>query len=239
MTSAADRGRHQQRQGPEQVGQPAPARRWSGRRLRRVGPAQRAHHHHEQHAGGGVDREDPAPGREGQDRGAEQRTQHAAELLHRRDQPERQAAPLDRVERGDQRHRGRYQPAPSDSLEEPPQDHAGQVVGDGGHHRADREGDQRRRQHRDRSAQVGDPADEGQHGDVAEEEPGDDGGRALELIGADPDRAHHVGQRQHHDVGVDRGERDRDRAEDQQRPRSAVDHGGRRAHGAEISCCTS
>ena len=55
---------------------------------------------------------------------AEQRPEHAADLLDRGDDAERHAAPLGGVEVGDQRQRGRHQPAAADALEEAAGDHA-------------------------------------------------------------------------------------------------------------------
>ena len=89
--------------------------------------------------------EDRPPVGDRQHQGAEQRADDAAELLHRRDDAERDAAPVGGVEVGDQGQRRRHQPAAADALEEPAGDHAGQVVGERGDQRADREHDQRPR----------------------------------------------------------------------------------------------
>ena len=55
--------------------------------------------------------------------------------------------------------------------------------------------------------QVGQPTDERQDGDVAEEEAGDDRRRPLEGVDADADTGHHVGQREDDDIGVGGRER--------------------------------
>ena len=165
-----------------------------------------------------VDREDAPPVGDRQHHGAEQRAEHAAELLHGRDDAERYAAALDGVEVGHQRERGRDQPAAADALEEPARDHARHVVGQRGHQRPDGEEHQRRHQHRDPPAQVGDPPDHREHRDVAEQEAGHDRGGPLELVDRDADRAHHLRQREHHDVGVGRGEGDRDGGQPEQQP---------------------
>ena len=67
--------------------------------------------------------------------------------------------------------------------------------------------------------EVGDPADERKHRDVAEEEARDDRCRPLEGIDAHADAAHHVGEGQDDDVGVRRGEGDGDRGRREERPR--------------------
>ena len=66
-----------------------------------------------------VDREDHPPVGDGEDHRAVERADDAADLLDGRDDPERYAAPLDRVEVGDQGQRGRDQPATADPLQEP------------------------------------------------------------------------------------------------------------------------
>ena len=144
----------------------------------------------------------------------------AADLLDGGDDAERHAAALDGVEVGDQGQRGRHQPAAADALQEPAGDHAGQVVGQGGDQRPDREDHQRRHEHRHPAAQVGDPADQRQHRDVAEQEAGDDRRRPLQLVDGDADAAHHVGQREHDDVGVGRREGHGDRGQAEQQPRA-------------------
>ena len=63
----------------------------------------------------------------------------------------------------------------------------------------------------------------GQHRDVAEQEAGDDRRGPLELVDRDADRRHHVGQREHHDIGVDRGERDGGGAEAEEQPGPPVE----------------
>ena len=144
--------------------------------------------------------------------------EHAAQLLHRAHHAERDAAALRRVHVGHQGERRRHQAATADALEEPAGDHAGQVVRRRGDQRAEGEHDQRPDEHRHPAAQVGDPADQRQHRDVAEQEPGDDRGRPLELVDGEPDPGHHVRQGQDDDVGVGGREADGDRGERQQRP---------------------
>ena len=78
---------------------------------------------------------------------------------------------------------------------------------------------QRGDQHRHPAAQVGDPADQRQHRDVPEQEAGDDRGGPLELVDRDAGAGHHVGQREHDDVGVRGRERHGDRRETEQQPR--------------------
>jgi hypothetical protein len=76
------------------------------------------------------------------------------------------------------------------------------------------------------------------HRDVAEQEAADDRGRPLELVDRHTDTGHHVGQRQHDDVGVRGGERDGDRRHPQEQARGARDRRGvgrGRAHGAVMS----
>ena len=143
-------------------------RRRAGRGARRG--RQRADRRGEDQPDGEVDREDRAPVRHGEHRGAEQRPEHRADLLDRRDDAEGDPAPLDRVEVGDQGERGRHQPAAADALEEPAGDHARHVVGQRRDQRA--EGEEHQRHHEDRhpAAQVGDPADQREHRDVAEQE---------------------------------------------------------------------
>ena len=141
---------------------------------------------------------------------AEQRAEDGADLLDRGDDAERHAAALGRVEVGDEGEGGRHQPAAADALEEAAGDHAGHVVGERGDQGAEGEDHQRHHQHRHPAAEVGDAADQRQHRDVAEQEAADDRGRALELVDRHPDAGHHVGEREHHDVGVGGGERHRD-----------------------------
>ena len=165
---------------------------------------------------GEVDREDAAPVGVRHHDGAEQRAEHAAELLHGRDHAERHAAALDGVEVRDEGQRGRDQPAAADALEEPAGDQARQVVGQRGDQRPEREEDERGDQHGQPAAQVGDPADQRQHRDVPEQEAGDDRRRPLELVERDAGRGHHLGQGQHDDVGVGGGEGHRDRSQAEQ-----------------------
>ena len=96
---------------------------------------------------------------------------------------------------------------------------------------------ERHHQHRHPAAQVGDPADQREHRDVAEQEAADDRCRALELVDRHADAGHHVGQGEHDDVGVGRRERHGDGCHGEEQPRAARDHclarGG--AHGAVMS----
>ena len=110
-------------------------------------------------------------------------------------------------------------PPTADALHHPAGDEHRQVGGQGGDRRADDEDPEAGEQHPLPVDEVGDPADERQHGDVAEQEAGDDRGRPLQCVDADPDPAHHVGEGEHHDVGVGGGEGDGDRGRREQRPR--------------------
>ena len=178
---------------------------------------------------GEVDQEDRPPVGDREDQGAEQRPDDAARLLDRRHDPEGYGAALDGVEIGDEGQRGRHQAAAAQALQEPAGHHRRHVVGERGDQRAEGEDHQRGDQHRHPAAQVGDPADQRQHRDVAEQEAGDDRRGALELLGGVAHRAEHVGQRQDDDVGVRGGERDRDGGQGQQPPRRDL------AHGSEMS----
>ncbi len=110
------------------------------------------------------------PGRDGEDERAVQRAEDRADLLHGADDAEGDAAALRWVEVGDQREGRGHESAGAHSLEEPAGDHARQVVGRGGDQRAEGEDDQRADQDREPAAEVGDPPDQRQHGDVAEQE---------------------------------------------------------------------
>jgi len=178
-----------------------------------------ADHGREDQADSQVDGEDRPPVGDREHERAEQRPEHAAELLDGRDHPERHPAPWGGVEVGDQRQGGRHQAAAAHALQEPAGDHRRHVVGERGDQRAEREQGERGDQHRHPAAQVRDPADQRQHRDVPQQEAGDDRGRALELVDGDADAAHHVGQREHDDVGVGRGERHSHRGEGQQQAR--------------------
>jgi hypothetical protein len=171
------------------------------------------------------------PRGDGQHQRAVQRAHHAAELLHGTDHPERDAAARRRVEVGHQREGRGHEPAAADALQKPAGHHARQVVGRRGHQRPEGEDDQRADEHRRPAAQVGDPADEGEDRDVAEQEAGHDRGGPLQLVDGQPDAGHHVRQRQHHDVGVGGGEPDRHGRERQQGPLRP----GRAGHGAVMS----
>ena len=215
---------HQRRHGAV----PRDVRSWRGQR-----PDGRC----EDEPDGEVDREDRAPVGEGEDRGAEERAQHGPDLLDGRDDPERDAAALRGIEVGDQGQCRRHQAATADALEEAAGDDAGHVVGQRRDQAA--EGEEHERHHQDRhpAAEVGDPADQGQHRDVAQQEAADDRRGPLELVDRHPDAGHHVRQRQDHDVGVGGGEGDGDRRHREEQPRGARDlrlltH----AHGAAISC---
>jgi hypothetical protein len=249
-----DRGQRQEHDGGDDADATPPGGRRVDRGLRtgrrRVASAQRPHRDPQQHAADAVEDEDAAPAGEGEHGGAEQRAEHAAELLDRGDEAEGHAPALDRVERRDQRHRRGHQATTADALQEAARDHAGQVERRSGHDGPEGEGDQRGGQHRHRAADVGHPADEREHRDVSQQEARHDRRRPLQLLDADVDRGHHVGQREHDDVGVDGREHDRGPAQDQQHPRPAVDRsdrrpdrrpapGRRRAHGAVISSSTS
>jgi hypothetical protein len=85
-----------------------------------------------------------------------------------------------------------------------------------------------RYQDRHAAAQVGDPADQGQHRDVPEQEARHDRGGALELVDGDAGAGHHVRQREDDDVGVGRREGNGHRGQGEQEPR-------RVAHGAVMS----
>jgi hypothetical protein len=62
-----------------------------------------------------------------------------------------------------------------------------------GDERPGREGEQAADQHRDPAGEVGEPADEREHADVAEEEHTDDRRGATEFVGREPDAGHDVG----------------------------------------------
>ncbi len=147
--------------------------------------------------------------------------------------PEGYGAALRRVEVGDQGQGGRHQAAAAETLQEPAGDHRRHVVGQGGDEGAEGEDHQCGDQHRGPAPQVGDPTDQRQHGDVAEQEAGDDRGGALQLLGGDADGAHHLGERQDDDVGVGRSEGDSDGREGEQRPRATR---ATAIHGAVMSC---
>ena len=151
--------------------------------------------------------------------GAEHRPEHRAELLHGPDHPERHPAAVGRPELGDDREGRGHEAAATDALHDPAGDEHRQVGGQGRDRRADDEHAEAGEQHPLPVDEVGDPADERQHGDVAEQEAGDDRGRALECVDADADPAHHVGEGEHDDVGVGGGEGDGDRGRREERPR--------------------
>ena len=187
---------------------------------------------------GEVDGEDRPPVGHGEHGRAEERTEHRADLLDRRHDAQRDAAALDGVEVGDEREGGGHQAAAADALEEPAGDDARHVVGQRRDEGAQREEHQRHHQHRHPAAQVGDPADQREHRDVAEQEAADDRGGPLQLVDRHPDAGHHVGQRQHDDVRVGGGERDGDGRHRQEQPRRARHRAGAGrglAHGAVIS----
>ena len=66
-----------------------------------------------------VEPEDRPPVGDGEHGRAQQRPEHAAELLHRADDAERGAAPLGRPEVGDQGERRGHETAPADALQDP------------------------------------------------------------------------------------------------------------------------
>ena len=148
----------------------------------------------------------------GEDRRAEQRAEHAAELLHRADDAERGAAAV-AAARG--RRPGRASPAPARRRRRPAGPGRTTSTGSSTASAVTTEPTTNTARQpsrtRCRGSEVGEPADQRQHRDVAEQEARDDRGRPLQRLDAQPDPGHHVGQRQHDDVGVGRGERDRDR----------------------------
>ena len=174
-----------------------------------------------------VDHEDHAPVGHGQDQRAVERTDHAAELLHRGDDAERDAPALDRVEIGHEREGGRDQAAAADALEEPPGHQTRQVVRRSRHQRADGEQHQGGDQHGHPAAEVGHAPDQRQHRDVPEQEARDDRRPPLELVERDAGGLHHVRQREYDDVGVGGCEGHGDGGQPEQEPgtvrhRSAV-----------------
>ena len=173
--------------------------------------------------------DEPPVGHRQHDR-AEERTEHAADLLDRGDHAERHPASFDGVEVGDEREGRGHQPAAADALEEPAGHHRGHVVGEGGQQGARGEDDEGGDQDGHPAAQVGDAADQREHRDVPEQEARHDRRGLLELVDGHADRGHHLREREHHDVGVGGRERDRDRRQRQERPRPG---GG--AHGAVMS----
>ena len=211
-----------------QVDRPVDTRCGTGRTIWTTrSPGQGGHRGGEDEADGEVDPEDVAPGAEGEHDRAVQRAEDAAELLDGADHAERDSAAVGGVEVGDQGQGHRHQAAAAHALEEATGHQALEVVRRSGDQRAEGEDDQRGDQHRGPSAQVRDPADQGEHRDVPEQEAAHDRGRPLELVDAQPDRAHHVRQREHHHVGVGRGERDRDGRQGQQQPGGPVGSGDR------------
>ena len=181
----------------------------------------------EDQAGGEVDPEDVAPGAEGEHDGAVQRADDAAELLHGSDDAEGHAASFGRVEVGDQREGHRHQSAAADALEEATDHQAREVVRRSGHQRAEGEHHERRDQDGGSSTEVGDPADQREHRDVPEQEAADDRCGSLELVDAEADRAHHVGQGEHDDVGVRGREGNGNRCQAEQQPRRPARPGAR------------
>ena len=175
--------------------------------------------HGQQHQGDGqVDPEDVAPAAEGEHHRAVHGPHHVAELLHRADHAEGYAALPRGVEVGHQRQRRRQQPAGADALQQAADHDRGQVVGRRGHQRAEREHHQRAHQRGQPTAQVRDPTDQREYGDVAEEEARDDRRAALELVGREVRGRHHVRQRQDHDVVVGGREGDGHGGQAEQQP---------------------
>ena len=158
-------------------------------------------------ADGEVDPEDVAPGAEGEDHGAVQRAEDAAELLHGSDDAEWHPAPLGGVEVGDQRERHGHEATAAHALEEATGHQAAEVVRRCGDQRAEGEDHECCDEDGGSAAEVGDPADQREHRDVPEQEAAHDRGGSLQLVDVEPDRAHHVGQGEHHDVGVGGRER--------------------------------
>ncbi|GMA21128.1 hypothetical protein MM440_01495 [Arsenicicoccus piscis] len=68
--------------------------------------------------------------------------------------------------------------------------------------------------------QVGQPPDERQRGDVAEQESRDDRRGPLQLVDPETDAGHHVRQREDDDVGVGRREGYTEAGEREQQPRA-------------------
>lgn len=92
--------------------------------------------------------------------------------------------------------------------------------------RADDEHGEAAEEHALARGEVGEAADEREHGDVAEEEARDDRGRALERVDAEADAGHHVGEGEHDDIGVGGGERHRDRGGREECPGTSAPRGG-------------
>ena len=201
---------------------------WSGGRAGRRaagGPDRHGQDDAEHH----VEPEDRPPVGDREDRRTQQRPEHAAELLHRADHAERGAAAPRRPQVGHQGERRRHQPAAAHALQHPTRDQHRQLHGAGGDHGADDEHRQGTEQHPLPGHEVGDPADQREHGDVAEQEARDDGGGPLQGLDPQPHPGHHVGQGEHDDVGVSGGEGDRDRGGAEQRPRARGSQPGRRS----------
>ena len=158
-------------------------------------------------------REDDRPG---------QRAEHAAELLDGAHRAEREAPALDRPPVGDEGERRGHEPSAAQALQAAAEHRGRQGVRAGGEQRPDREGEQARDEHGDAAAQVREPADERQDRDVAEEEGADERGAALQLVDAQPDAGHHLGQHEDDDVGVRRREQDGDRGDDERTQRRGV-----------------
>ena len=166
-----------------------------------------------------VEPEDGPPVGDDEHEGAEHRPEHRAELLHGADHAERHPSPVGGPQLRDDREGRGHQASAADALHDPTRHEHGQVAGQGGDRRADDEDAEAGQQHPLAVDEVGDPTDERQHGHVAEQEAGDDRGRALEGVDADADPAHHVGEGEHDDVGVGGGEGDGDRGRREQGPR--------------------
>jgi hypothetical protein len=167
-----------------------------------VGPPESGDGGGEDQADGEVDPEDVAPGAEGEHHGAVQRAEDAAELLHRPDHAEGHAASFGGVEVGDERERHRHQATATHALQETTGDQAAEVVRRCGDQRAEREDHECCDKYGSATAEIGDPADQREHRDVTEEEAAHDRGGTLQLVDVEPDRAHHVGEGEHDDVGV-------------------------------------
>ena len=166
-----------------------------------------------------VQPEDGPPVSDDEDEGAEHRAEHGPEFLHRPDDTQGYPAPVRRPELGDDGQGGRHEASSADALDHPAGHEHGQLDGQGGDHRPDDEDPQAGEQHPLAVDEVGQPTDEGQHRDVAEQEARDDRCRPLEGVDAHPDTAHHVGQGEDDDIGVGGGEGDGDGSRREQCPR--------------------
>jgi hypothetical protein len=185
-----------------------------GGRHKRSGQHERGCQHERS---GQIGPEDRPPAGDGQDGRARERPEGGARLLHGADHAERQPAAIGRPRLGDHSQGRGHQAATADTLQGSTRDQGAQVGRCRCDQAAEGEDEQAAEQHRTASAQVSEPSDQRQGGDVAEQERGDDRGRALELVHADADAGHHVRQRQHDDIGVRGGQEHRQRGHAQSR----------------------